>query len=225
MAMRAENERGAASGGHEEALNGADAVDGGNSPIDGKLLVDNKTSKVVRKLIKLYRQSICFDTNGFKKWLNQEGGDTWDFVSNNFLAKGVKKFADAVEICNEMTRMGTLNWTWQEHLNQLQELDTRGYHKVSKSTKFLWQFCNAHGLDIWEITDELIDILDKRRSKVNTFLLMGKSNSGKTMFIKSVFEAFKARAIVTNGASVGFSWQDCIDCRVILNEDCIIATT
>jgi hypothetical protein len=55
--------------------------------------------------------------------------------------------------------------------------------------------------------------------------LNGEGNSGKTVVMMSVYEAFRARAIVTSGASVGFIWQDATGCRIILNEECEMVNT
>jgi len=64
-----------------------------------------------------------------------------------------------------------------------------------------------------------------KKTKINTFILHGESNSGKTVLMKSVYDAFRLGAIVTNRASVGFTWQHAVEKTVILNEECVIAPT
>ena len=70
-----------------------------------------------------------------------------------------------------------------------------------------------------------MQIVDKEKPKVNCIVFHGESNSGKSMMLQSVYDAFKAGGIVTNSTSCGFTWQECIDCRVILNEEALIAPT
>lgn len=99
----------------------------------------------------------------------------------------------------------------------------KSYHTVLTSQRFIYRWCESQAIDVWELAERLVKIMDKRENKVNTFILHGESNSGKTMMMKSVFEAFRLKAIVTNGASVGFTWQNATEKRVILNEAVLIA--
>jgi hypothetical protein len=58
-------------------------------------------------------------------------------LSNDYLGLSTAKFTNAIEICNELTRMDTLEWTWKEHLGNLPEMNPRMCHSVNTNDKGL----------------------------------------------------------------------------------------
>lgn len=155
----------------------------------------------------------------------KEGGDAWDFVFNNYLARGLNVLVDAIEVCSELVDIESPQWTWEQCLKNLPELSPTKYHTVLTSQRFIYRWCTQQGIDVWKFAEQLADEIDMRQQKINCFILHGQSNSGKTMLMKSVFESFRLGALVTNGTSVGFTWQHALEKRIILNEECLIAAT
>lgn len=206
------------------AFDDEDAAPRGNN-FNAKDLKETNNSRKMSKLLELYRNSKSNDVNGFKEYVMAKGGDEWDFVFNNYICRGLKPLVDAIEVCTELVDMESINWTWQQSLHNMPDPPLEKYHTVLTSQRFLYRWCDNQGIDIWEFTEKLMRVLDKRENKINTFVLHGESNSGKTMMMKSVFDAFRLKAIVTNGASVGFTWQNATEKRVILNEEVLIAPT
>lgn len=188
-----------------------------------KDLRETNNSRKMTKLLELYRESKACDVNSFKEYIMGKGGDEWNFVFNNYIARGLKPLVDAIEVCTELIDMESIGWTWLESLQNMPEVPLNKYHTVLTSQRFIYRWCDSQGRDVWELAEKLLKVIDKRENKINTFVLHGESNSGKTMLLKSVFEAFRLKAIVTNGASVGFTWQNATEKRIILNEEVLIA--
>ena len=86
------------------------------SDIDPKHCKESKTAKVMSTLIKIYRDSHCRDVAQFKKYCLDKGDDVWDFVWNQFISKGMRKFQEAIEICNELLRSESLDLTWEQSI-------------------------------------------------------------------------------------------------------------
>jgi hypothetical protein len=192
---------------------GQDEVDG--SPhLDPKLLKEGKSATCMRNLITYYKRSKAFDSMA----LNNGSWNRAEIFGDLFSPIILRIF-----LINSLANTETIQWTWQTHMDNLPEMPRSLYHPTAKSRQFIHRWYVSQYIDVWKLTEDLIDILDKKRQKVNSLLIMGQGNSGKTVIANSIFEAFKARAIVTNGASVGISWQDAVNCRIILNEECIIA--
>lgn len=205
------------------AFDGEDAGRGNN--INQRDLKETNNSRKMKKLLELYRNSKSTDVNSFKEYIMGRGGDEWEFVFTNYVCRGIKPLVDAIEVCTELVDIESINWTWEESLNNLPEMPLNQYHTVLTSQRFIYRWCDSQGVDVWELTEKLLRVLDKRETKINSIVLHGESNSGKTLLMKSVFDAFRLKAIVTNGASVGFTWQNATEKRVILNEEVLIAPT
>lgn len=207
------------------AFDGEDAGPGRGNNFNAKDLKETNNSRKMTKLLELYRNSKASDVNSFKEYVLRRGGDEWDFVFNNYICRGLKPLVDAIEVCTELVDMESINWTWEESLENMPDPPLNQYHTALTSQRFIYRWCDNQGVDVWELTEKLLKVIDKRETKINTFVLHGESNSGKTLLMKSVFDAFRLKAIVTNGASVGFTWQNATEKRIILNEEVLIAPT
>lgn len=199
----------------EEQKQQQDEVDGNVhiKPCDKK---ETTTSRKMQILVDMYRQSNAYDANSFKEWAENKGGDGWQFVFTHFMSSGLRYFADAIEVCNNMVDTESLRWsTWLESLQNLRQLNMNEYHSVQSSTEFINRWCEGQHIDVWKLTEELIDICDKRKQKVNSLVLIGQSNAGKTVILNSITEAFRKCAIVTNNSSAQFTWQDAVNQRIL----------
>lgn len=193
--------------------------DGGN-----KFEKQTKRSQIMEKFVSHYRESKCREAGQFKKYCIKREG-LWNFVWINFISKGMKEFSEAVDIANELLRTETLEWSYKDHLDSLPELPPNLYHSQYNSQIFLAKWCDEQGIDIWQLAENIVDHGDMRRPKKNSLVFHGESNAGKTLVAMSIYEAYIARGVVTNNGSSQFLWQDCLDDRFILNEECVIAET
>jgi len=106
-------------------------------------------------LLKLYRESHSYDVNSFKRYLLAKGGETWEFVFNNYISKGMKHLVDAVEVCTELVNAESVTWTWQESLDNLPTPNLDKYHTVLTSQHFIYRWCVAQGIEVWKLAKDL----------------------------------------------------------------------
>lgn len=82
------------------------------------------------------------------------------------------------------------------------------------------EWAKIQGIDLDLFVTNLIDIVDRNRPKVNTLMLQGESNAGKTYIVRSVLKLCKYFGEINQGiAGYQFMYADCINKRVIsINE-------
>lgn len=94
------------------------------------------------------------------------------------------------------------------------------YYSIKESVHYLecllmYQFAEVDE-DIKQFLTDLYNILDKTRSKVNTFFVLGEPNSGKNFFFDCVVHFYVNFGIITNwNRHNQFPLQDCTNRRVL----------
>nr|QVW56852.1 MAG: nonstructural protein [Emberiza spodocephala parvoviridae sp.] len=88
------------------------------------------------------------------------------------------------------------------------------------SARLMELWCEFQGIDPQQFVYDVIDCLDKKKRKLNTLILKGEPNSGKTFIAKSLQKAVRFYGEVTQGLSgYNFMWQDCVNKRlIVINE-------
>ena len=93
----------------------------------------------------------------------------------------------------ELHRMEVVNMMWAEILDaipdSLYEAKDCSYLPVDESIKWLEQWCEHQKIPIERFTVEVKEIMDKTRPKINSLLLYGPPNSGKTLVANSIVES------------------------------------
>uniref|UniRef100_A0A8D8WBT3 Non-capsid protein NS-1 n=1 Tax=Cacopsylla melanoneura TaxID=428564 RepID=A0A8D8WBT3_9HEMI len=95
------------------------------------------------------------------------------------------------------------------------------YYDIEESVRvleelLLFQFDND--VEIVQVfLADLVDVLDKKRQKLNTFFVLGASNAGKNFFFDCVIHYFLNFGMIGNFSKyVGFPLQDCVSRRILL---------
>nr|QVW56858.1 MAG: nonstructural protein [Lanius cristatus parvoviridae sp.] len=85
------------------------------------------------------------------------------------------------------------------------------------SAELMEKWCDYQSIDPQQFIQDIINVMDKRKRKLNTLILKGAPNSGKTFIAKSICKACIFYGEVTQAiAGYNFLWQDCADKRVII---------
>lgn len=98
----------------------------------------------------------------------------------------------------------------------------------STSAELVEKWCSFQNIDPQQFVYDMIDCIDKKKRKLNTLILKGQPNSGKTFIAKSMEKACRFFGEITQGTGgYNFMWQDCVNKRlIVINEpyfdDCII---
>ena len=121
------------------------------------------------------------------------------------------------------------NMAIDDVLLQFVTVDLRIYDKpflsLEDSMVLLDNWFLHNGWDALEFITNLFRVLTKAAEKVNAFLVMGPSNSGKTMMLLqplSVLVSNVGRIPSLNAASNNFVWQDCLNTNLICIDECVI---
>lgn len=106
-----------------------------------------------------------------------------------------------------------------------QPFDNTNYESVRDSYEFFITWAQKQGWDVIKLINDVVDVLDKKREKVNTIALIGASNSGKTvMFAQPLVKICRFVGQVGNrGNASEFIWQECVNTRLISMEECCMA--
>ncbi|GFY09309.1 parvo_NS1 domain-containing protein [Trichonephila clavipes] len=85
------------------------------------------------------------------------------------------------------------------------------------SADIMDQWCKFQGIDPFEFAVTIRDLMDQKHRKLNTVILEGEPNSGKTYIAKSLTKACIFYGDVSTAvAGYGFMWQDSVNKRMIL---------
>lgn len=79
-------------------------------------------------------------------------------------------------------------------------------------------------LDPIAFVDNVCDIMDKVRQKVNTICLIGDSNSGKSTMVSQPLRILSRHVglIGNKGANSDFVYQECVNKRAIIIDECVM---
>lgn len=104
------------------------------------------------------------------------------------------------------------------------EIKFKEYMTIEKSVKVLQRWCNFQGFVINEVAESVMEILDRRIPKKNTLLLLGETNSGKTILFTEPLSAlctFVGR-LTAAGQSSEFYYQECVNQRLITVDEILL---
>lgn len=121
---------------------------------------------------------------------------------------------------------------WEEHLKSFTPKKAR-YMSIKDSVQLLKEWHNNNGLTITShdedgvtfksFTQQLDEILTKKINKINTIVLYGDSNAGKSIVLTSAFKVFPDLARMYQGISNNFMFECLEDCSVCLWEEALFA--
>lgn len=97
-----------------------------------------------------------------------------------------------------------------------------GYLTTRETINMIQKFCIHNGFLTTSFLDNLFDVLTKALPKVNTFVLQGEANSGKSWILRSLLPWFMFFGEVRAGTGYNFLWQDCLDTSLIFVEELMI---
>lgn len=90
----------------------------------------------------------------------------------------------------------------------------------STSAELMEKWFRFQGICPQTFVSKLLQCLDRQKRKLNTFVLIGEPNSGKTFIAKSLQKACRFYGEISQGtAGYAFMWQDCVNKRlIVINE-------
>lgn len=120
------------------------------------------------------------------------------------------------------------NFTLNEMAAQfLQSEDSKKtiYYSPAESLELLGKWCQYNGIVFGEFCKRVQEVMDRKVPKKNTLLVIGPSNSGKTIFLKRTLEPLTPFSAQIGGVGNAgqFLWQMCPGARAIYIEECRLA--
>lgn len=100
--------------------------------------------------------------------------------------------------------------------------DKGKYLSLPKSLQLFDRWILEQGFIKEEFLNDLFNVLQCNEPKLNTFVLQGEPNSGKSLILRSLAPIFMTYGEPRSDASYAFAWMDCIDKKLILWEEPLI---
>lgn len=103
-------------------------------------------------------------------------------------------------------------------------LDRDDYHSPDVSYKLFMKWMKKQHIDAAECITNIINVMNKAMPKVNSVAFIGPSNSGKTVMITNPLRMLtRYNGMIGNrGTDSAFIWQECVNCRAIYMDECIM---
>ena len=133
----------------------------------------------------------------------------------------IKRVRDRLKATNQTYKLEQLC----ENFLDSRKANNDNYLSITESLDMFNELCERNGLDFDEVCYTVYAIMDRIYTKVNTMLVMGPSNAGKSMFFKNTLcplTPFNAQ-VGSVGNSGQFLWQMCPGARAIYIEECRMA--
>ena len=127
--------------------------------------------------------------------------------------------------------LSELTVDWAVLFDNMDEVERGDYLSVKESDDLLRDWCLFQGIDAFALATHVELIMNKAVAKVNTLILEGESNAGKTWLANSLQALAGNVGEITQGTQgYAFMWMDCVDRRlIIMNEpyvdNCVIEKT
>lgn len=115
----------------------------------------------------------------------------------------------------------TLDELLEDWYRNVGEHETDKYYGVNESLAIVRKWCQEQGINFCRFKARFRLILDKKKDKLNTFLLIGRSNAGKS-YITDVRALCKTYGEVNGSTDYNFAFQNCVKKRVVAMEELMI---
>lgn len=159
--------------------------------------------------------------------VNTEGNEhlkqEWDYLAMNFaLEKVLKHVRMSYEATLFNVRFSELIRTFD---NKYLDMPRDKYESPRSSYELFIEWCAYQRISIDELIERIVNVMDRRVPKLNTLAFFGDTNSGKSVVIsRPLAELCRSVGRIANiGANSEFCYQDCINKRVIVIDECVLA--
>lgn len=98
---------------------------------------------------------------------------------------------------------------------------TEGKHLVPDCYEILKDWCDEQRVEIVTFVMAMYVVLFKKDEKRNAMSMIGASNAGKSVWFESMLPEDK-NLVGYASKNPSFMWQDCVDKRVIMMEECMV---
>lgn len=180
----------------------------------------------LRTFIQLFEASKTHNGYEFLRWVKNQDVNIYRTVFDHVYAKSRAKFFEWVDIAIQDQRDNSMLWTWRETMEAFEPADVTQYHTIARSRKILHAWCEHNKIDVWDLAEDVKQIVDKEANKINAILFEGESNAGKTVLANSITDAFyRSSATVNNATNCGFTWEKAVNARIIKHEEATMINT
>lgn len=183
--------------------------------------VDEWANKQVEELASLMKLWNCYTyTDLYQKYLTEPdslNGLKWKKMMVN---KGIyQRLKYALKRC-EMYQYGR---RFGDLIDECED-DPINDMTVEESLDLFKRWCNYQDIDYDEFCSTIFAVMDRKTSKRNTVLILGPSNSGKTVMItKPLTRICRHFGQVGNrGNASEFVFMECVDKRMISIDECLM---
>lgn len=180
----------------------------------------------LRTFIQLFEASKTHNGYEFLRWVKNQDINIYRTVFDHVYAKSRGKFFEWVDIAIQDQRDNSMLWTWRETMEAFEPADATEFHTIARSRKILHAWCEHNKIDVWDLAEDIKQIVDKEANKINAILFEGESNAGKTILANSITDAFyRSSATVNNATNCGFTWEKAVNARIIKHEEATMINT
>lgn len=113
----------------------------------------------------------------------------------------------------------------EEYCKQPDTLPSNKYESVDDSYRIFLGWCKHQRIDAAEFITNIMDVMNKVNNKVNTICLVGPTNCGKTVIVATPLTYIMRYfgEIGNRGNASQFIWQECVNCSMIVINECVMA--
>ena len=182
-----------------------------------------KSGKQLEALISTVRESEVTTTQDLLSWIQNHPGKKPEFMHklyspgqfNQLMSKALEWVASE--------RDKALVWSKEIYtVSRSNHPKGQQWMTLNKSTECLDEWFRWQNIDTKVFIQSVEEIMEKKINKVNTLLLLGTSNGGKTLVARSLCDTFKSVGVCLQGINYSFFLESCINTRVIHHDECVI---
>ena len=121
----------------------------------------------------------------------------------------------------ELVKAVSASKCWQELLDDYEgsPKGDKRFYDLDTSLDIFNNWIHHHSLDKEKFLTELYDVLTQRRSKINSFVLQGPSNAGKSYILRTLRYISVAYGEIHAGDNNAFQFQNCINTNLIYIDE------
>ena len=174
-------------------------------------LHSTKTGKQLEDLISLTKESGVTTTQSLLSWIQNHPMKKPEFM-HKLYSPG--QFTQLMSKALEWVAREEKSLVWVEEIYTVKKGDhPRGdnWMSLNKSTQCLDEWFKWQNIDTKEFLTSIENIMEKKINKVNTLLLLGPSNGGKTLIARSICDAFQSVGVCLQGINYSFFLESCMN--------------